>query len=216
MPSYSNIESYHRIENQDFTSYLQKFRRVLEAIGLWNASVDSGFQKLKIEIDDWGQIDLEFPSMGAFPTIGFKENVADVPIAPFVSAESRITDDGAMEFWLGFGFWIESALLEDYPNYRFAPHAFQFLPALKQAMAKEFPDHPIYLTNELSDGKPRDFVVGRLQSANWEFDYALIPRSYFEDFSDPPSTHVVFLKDDILEASDLRFWRPYEVPPPGQ
>lgn len=215
MPSYTNIQSYQKLEGQDYAAVLQRFQRVLEAIGLWNERIAHDFQGFSLNVDDWGNVTYSFQRDGGLQINGYMHDLADIPMIPVLAAISRYAPEDKVEIWLECGFWIDDGYLIDYDEYRFLPEVFQFIPALMEAMAKEFPERPIYLTNELSDGKPKEFVIHGRQSEKWEFDFAWIPAPYFAEYLSPPSTHTVSMKGNHLEASHLEHWKPEPEIGPG-
>ena len=54
MPELNNIQTYEKIEGENYRPTLDRFSRVLKNIGLWNIEIREAFETFKWDVEDNG------------------------------------------------------------------------------------------------------------------------------------------------------------------
>jgi len=63
------------------------------------------------------------------------------------------------------------------------------LTSIAATLSAHFPDAPLFLTDELSDGRPWEALREGDPDGIWQFDLAVIPREWQIPFSNPPGDY---------------------------
>jgi hypothetical protein len=95
---------------------------------------------------------------------------------------------------------------EDLRNERYFDTSYDFVKTLTFEMHNEFKQTGIYFADEAQDGEDFDGLRTRDKLKLWKFDYAVIPLTLKNFYSEIPSTHLIIDRGDFLEAYFKERW----------
>src|SRR5688572_30821464 len=169
MPELSNIQTYEKIEGENFRPTLDRFSRVLKNIGLWNTEIQEAFETFKWEIEGNGFV---------YGTTSYLEpvtsKISEIKIRPLVTGYTPQIDPNFEANWIACDLLIESSEILTY-NSKYKLGVFELVEALVQEMQKEFYQTGIYFTDEGQDSQDFFALIENNKSKLWQFEYALIP-----------------------------------------
>ena len=96
---------------------------------------------------------------------------------------------------------VEAAELVD-ANGIYHPQLVGPLTSIAAALAAHFPEVPIFLTDEHSDGRPWEALKTQEPAAIWQFDLAVVPLAWRVPFAEPPEDYA-----EGTSGTDVWFFR---------
>jgi hypothetical protein len=198
MPELSNIQTFEKLKGTDYKPTLDKFELVLKRIGLWNDEVKKAFDDFEWSVEDNGFIYSSIVHLGHFKT-----KYSDIKVRPLVMVCTPTVDPSFTDNWMTCDLLIEAG---DLRNERYFDRSYDLVETLTFEMQKEFKQTGIYFTDEAQDGQDFDGLRTKDKSKLWQFDYAMIPLTLRNVYSEIPSTHLIIERTDFLEAYYKERW----------
>lgn len=206
MPELSNIQTFEKLNGHDFKPSIEKFIKVLERIGVWNAEIKSDFDALKWKVEDNGFV--YFSNSG---TVFHKTSFSDIYVRPLIMAWTPAIDETFKNTWISCDLLIETETIWDSKNGKYKESTFEFIKKLVNEMATEFEQTGVYFTNEAQDGEDFDGIRMTDRNKLWSFDYAIIPKKMKELYGEKPSNFSINETDNWIESWNSDNWIDKEV-----
>jgi hypothetical protein len=203
MPELSNIQTYEKLNGEDYLPTLDKFKTVLKRIDLWNDEVKQAFDTFEWKVEDNGFVYSSIVQLGHFKT-----KFSDTLVRPLVMVYTPAIDKTITDNWIVCDLLVESEKLRSFKTGDYHKNPYNFVKALTSEMHKEFKQTGIYFTDEAQDGQDFDGVRNINKEKLWQFDYAIIPLTLEETYSSPPLTHKIINHNNYLEAWYIDRWNP--------
>ncbi|HTF16764.1 MAG TPA: hypothetical protein VK658_01760 [Chryseolinea sp.] len=198
MPELSNIQTFEKLNGTDYKPILDKFVLVLKRIGLWNEEVEKAINDFEWNVDDNGFIYSSMVQLGHFKT-----KYSDIKVRPLVVVYTPTVDSSFTDNWMTCDLIIEA---EDLRNEKYFHKSYDFVEKLTSEMQKEFNQTGTYFTDEAQDGQDFEGLRTKDNSKLWQFDYAVIPLTLKNVYSEIPSTHLIIERGDFLEVYCKERW----------
>lgn len=198
MPELSNIQTFEKLNGTEYKPTLDKFELVLKRIGLWNEEVKKAFDDFEWNVEDNGFIYSSIVRLGHFKT-----KYSDIKVRPLVMVYTPTIDSSFMDNWMTCDLLVEA---EGLRNERYFDRSYDLVEVLTFEMHKEFKQTGTYFTDEAQDGQDFDGLRTKDKSKLWQFDYAMIPLTLKNVYSEIPSTHLIIERADFLEAYYKERW----------
>jgi hypothetical protein len=197
MPELSNIQTYEKLNGENYQPTLNRFKTVLQRIELWNEEVKQAFDTFEWKVEDNGFIYSSITRLGHFRT-----KLSDIPVRPLVMVYTTAIDKTFKDNWIVCELLIQTEMIRSYDYF---PETYNLVEELSSEMHKEFKQTGVYFTDEAEDGEDFDGIRGEKEKL-WQFDYALIPLALEKTYSSPPTTHKVNRLENSLEAWYISRW----------
>jgi hypothetical protein len=199
MPELSNIQTFEKLDGTDYKPTLERFESVLRRIGLWSSEVENEFKSFEWKVEDNGFVYSSITQAG-----NFKTKFSDVKVRPLVIVYTPAIDSTFNDNWMTCDLLIEA---EDLRRGDYFDKSYDLVEALTFEMFREFRQTGIYFTDEAQDGQDFDGLRANDKSKLWQFDYAIVPLTLRQIYSDTPSTHEVIERDNGLEIFYKERWK---------
>ncbi len=171
MPELRNIQTYERINGNDFYPVTERFAKVLQKTGLWNEHARSAFEAFEWKNED-GLVFSNLAQLGYY-----ESSFPGVLIRPHFTIYSKDLDKTFDTHWVCCEFLIKSEQLSDLQTGEYYRHTYRIIENLVFEMSREFCQTGVYFTDEAQDGGDFNGIrTGDIKNL-WQFDYALIPVS---------------------------------------
>lgn len=201
MPELSNIQTYERINGNDFQSILEKFKTVLQRIDLWNDEVKQAFDvfEWKVKYDSFGY--------SSIIQLGYyKTKFSDIPVRPLAMIYTPTIEKAINDNWIVCELLIEAEKLRSFTTGNYCKKTCNFVKSLTSEIYKEFKQTGVYFTDEAQDGQDFDGIYNINKEKLWQFDYAIIPMTLEDTYFNPPLTHKIIHIENHLEAWNINKW----------
>ena len=186
MPELNNIQTYVKLNGNDYSPTLTKFSKVLQQIGIWNNDIEKCFNSFEWKIEDDGFVYASTAQLGFYKT-----KFSEIKVRPLLMVYTKAHGDSFQNNWICCDLLIESSDLRDNNCAAYYEDGCVFVKQLVTEMARQFNQTGIYFTDEAQDGEDFDGLREKNSSKLWKFDYALIPNKLKEPYSSIPETHKV-------------------------
>jgi len=192
MPELCYIQTYEKIVGSKYRPTLDRFCNVLKNIDLWNDEIKEAFDNF-----DWNDEEKSF-TYSAISQLGyFTSKLSGVQIRPCVILNS--------DNWISCNFLIDADELRSFA-YGFHIYTYDLVKRLVFEMQKEFKQTGIYFTDEIQDGLEFEGINCNNPAKLWQFDYAVIPLTLEEVYSNKPMTHFIKRHDNYFETWYITRW----------
>ncbi len=202
MPELSNIQTYEKIDGSNFRPTLDRFCNVLKGIDLWNDEIKTAFDNFEWKVEDNGFVYSSITQLGHFIS-----KLSGVKIRPLVMIYTPATDGTFKDNWICCDLLIDAEELRNFENGQFRSYTYDLVKTLTLEMQKEFKQACIYFTDEVQDGSDFDGVRCNDKKKLWQFDYAIIPLTYEDIYSNKPTTHSIKRHENYIEAWYADRWK---------
>jgi len=202
MAELSNIQTFERIDGSNFRPTLDRFCNVLKSIDLWNEEIKSAFDGFEWLVEKNGFVYSSINRHGHF-----RSKLSQIEIRPLVMGYTTAIDRTFIDNWICCDLLIETAELRDFTDGQFSDPAYDLVELLTLEMQKEFKQTVIYFTDEAQDGSDFDGIRSNDLTKLWQFDYALIPETFANLYSDKPMTHKLKRHDNYFETWNINKWK---------
>jgi len=201
MPELSNIQTYEKLNGNDFKPSIKKFKKVLERIGIWNAEIKKGFESLNWKVEDNGFVYFSNSDNGFY-----KPTFSEIKVRPLIMAWTPAIDDTFKDNWISCDLLIETEMIRDYKSGNYKDFTFSLIKRLVKEMATEFDQTGIYFTDEAQDGEDFDGIRTTDRNKLWNFDYAIIPKKLKELYGEKPMNYKSNETDNWIESWNSDNW----------
>ncbi|MCI2230470.1 hypothetical protein MC378_14920 [Polaribacter sp. MSW13] len=201
MPELSNIQTYEKLNGNDFKPSIEKFAKVLKRIGVWNTEIKKDFESLKWEVEDNGFVYFSNSDSGFYKTL-----FSEIKVRPLVMAWTPAIDKTFKDNWISCDLLIETETIRNFENGNYKELTFEFIKKLVKEMAMEFDKTGIYFTDEAQDGEDFDGIRTTDRNKIWNFDYALIPKKLKELYGEKPNNYKINETDNWIETWNSDNW----------
>jgi hypothetical protein len=202
MPELSHIQTYEKLNGDNYRPILDKFKIVLLRIGLWREEVKKEFEEFVWKVDDDG---LVYSSI----QVGCnKTNLSDIPVRPLLLVYTQALDGTFKDNWICCDLLIETKELQIFLNGQFHINTYDFIRSLTFEMQREFKYLGVYFTDEAQDGSDFDGIRCKDPAKLWQFDYALIPNELNNLYSIRPEAFKIKQHENYLEVWNVERWSP--------
>ena len=186
MPEYSHIQSYVKCNKDNFAFVLSRFVSVLSKIGFNEMFLADSFYGLEWEICDNG-----FMYVGSntkplrIDLLGTSLNVR-----PYVMGWTPEVIKQISEPWLEISLLFETEeIITDYRTLQLKDDVKNPIWNTMVLISKHFNETGTYLTDEVTDGRPWEALLG-CNNDIWSFDAAIIPPSIAPNYNKLPKNYI--------------------------
>ena len=195
MPEYSYVQSFVKLEGENFKPVLDDFQAIMKKIGLWNELYANAFDEFTWIIEDGGFV---YSTTTGLPAS--VSSLSNVLIKPMVLGISNTDENLNPTNYLACEFLMEAEDLRSLRMWRYYPSSFDLIRALAREMFNAFKNSIIYFTDEAQDGQDFEHLCLKKDEPLWKFDYALVPIELQNIYANPPQSHQVFSNSDFFEV----------------
>ncbi len=200
MSELNSIQTFEKVENYNFHPTLDRFIKVLKNISLWNDQLEQEFS------------DFNWKKEGAFifnnlATLDYyTTQFGEIKIRPHITVYSKDFDT-FNEDWVSIKLLIKTSALRRQTDGQYHLQTFDLVEFITMQMFMEFKQTGTYFADEAQDGADFDGIRLLDTSKLWNFDYAIIPTTFENIYSNYPETHFAILNGNYIESYFLDRWR---------
>ena len=200
MPELSNIQTYVLTDELNFRNSLNKFKKVLRKLSLWNEELESKFLQF-----DWIEEENGFV-YSSLITLDYQQlDCFEYSIRPLA-----MIVPGKESKWFSFNFLTPSYELRAFysgsKEIHYRNDVLGLVKKLAHALHDEFNETGIYFADEAQDGVDLKGLTRKDYSKLWNFDFAIIPNTLKDIYSEVPSTHRIIEYPSYFEAYYFEKW----------
>jgi len=201
MPEFSPVQTYVKFI-KNLTNILSKFINALIEIGYNGDSLQEQFSKLTWEHSDNGFIYIS-TSMKT-ERVFFRD--VSLNLTPHLMGWTPEVIPKLKETWLELSLLFETEeIIKDFNTLTLKDEVKLPIWESMKLLSKYFWETGVYLTNEATDGRPWEAIIGEGQDF-WSFDAAILPNIYDKYYLIPPLDFVKESNNDKLLIVNKLIW----------
>jgi len=201
MPELSSLQTYMKIREENLKPTLDKISAVLKRIELWNEEIENILEVFQWEVEDNGFIYSSGSKLGYYQT-----KYGKVLVRPLIMIYTKAIDKSFEEHWITFQLLIKTQDLRDNKTEEYSNTAFVAIELLANEIYKDFTETGVYFTDEAQDGVDFDGLRLSDSSKLWNFDYAIIPKKLFHQYSKRPNDYKFIEYMEHAESWNYNIW----------
>ena len=184
MPELHSLQTYLSLAERAPGEVFAMHARFVERVGLWGPEMRAWFESL-----EWSPADDGVAYAGHAPSAIWR----GLTVQPYILGWTPRVIGELRSDWLELGVWLRSEQVsrQSTLDFRYRPEAARAIYELASSFMPLLVDSPLFLTDEVQDGKPWQSWMGSGDDP-WAFDLAIAPNcvAWPRDPTPPDLSHV--------------------------
>lgn len=192
MCEYSQIQTYIRCDKENFKNRLMQFQSFLKDIGFCDNYIRDNFKDI-----EWIEEENGFVYSGCnLESKRFEYGNCAFNIRPLAAGLTPRISEDIKESWLELVLLFETEeIVCDYRTGKLKDGIKELIIKYMIDLSKYFNETGTYFTDEVTDGRPWEALIGAGDSI-WAFDIAIVPPHLVGFYSDAPAE---FIKQTVQD-----------------